>query len=78
MLKHKTRLILSIVIFIVLLGYFAVDRFGYIEQLPASVALTVGLALVFAGGVVAGATGFYLWICWKVKRRSSRTEEHAT
>lgn len=60
------------------LSYLAIDRFGYLDRLPAHLALGIGLSLVFAGGIVAGVAGFYFWICWKVRRRSSRTEEHAT
>lgn len=59
------------------LGYFAIDRLGYIDQMAPLATLALGLVLVFAGGIVAGATGFYFWICWKVRRRTSRTEEHA-
>lgn len=58
------------------LGYLAIDRLGYLEQLPPRAALALGLALVFAGGIVAGMAGLYFWNAWKVRRRSSRTEEH--
>ena len=75
---HRAKILLSILIIGLGLGYLAIDRLGYIDRLPPHAALILGLAFVFVGGIVAGVSGFYFWICWKVRRRPSRTEEHAT
>jgi hypothetical protein len=78
-IDHKIKIILSTLILLLYVVIYLVERGGYADTLSPAAALTTGLVLAFAGGIVVGVTSFYLWDLWKKARRggAAKPEEHA-